>query len=300
MHPVFSVIIVTFKRVDHLIKAIDSVLNQTLTQYECLIFNDFPQDNENVKKVVDGLNDKRFSFIASHSSKGANHWRNTGVKMAKGDYIAFLDDDDQWFPEKLAEHHIAHKSDKAFLVYSDYIKIWPEANYPDVPKQNATISKNINGDMANGNFSISTTSSVSLLNQIHWELFDESLESFQDWDAWFNLTMVHPDAKFHHIKRPLVCYADHGNNKVSKNHERRWKALQQLKIKYQKKKVDISGFLLKEKLNLLLMELKSKNLSKLFMVPKLSAMLVANPLFFRYSYTYRRIGRFIFKDEDRL
>lgn len=298
--PVFSVIIVTFKRIDLLTKAIESVLKQTLPNYECLVFNDFPGDNAAIEKEIACLNDERFRFIPSQSSQGANHWRNAGIKMAAGEYIAFLDDDDHWFPEKLAEHYRAHQNHDAFLVYSDYIKTWFESDLPDVYKENARIGENINRQMANGTFSISTTSSVSLLNKIEWQVFDESLMSFQDWDAWFNLTIVQPNAIFHHIKKPLIYYTHHEINKVTKNYRRRLNALQQVKAKYEKKKIDVSGFFFKEKLNLLLAEVKKSKASKFSSILRLSTMLITHPSLFGYHYTYRRIGRFLFKDEDRL
>lgn len=298
--PVFSIIIVTFKRIDHLLKAIESVLNQTLTHYECLIFNDFPEDNEKIEKLVAGLCDDRFSFIASHSSQGANHWRNAGIEMANGQYIAFLDDDDHWFPEKLTEHYHTHRNHDAFVVYSDYIKIWPNSGQPHVYKENAHLSPNIRKDMADGVFSISTTSSVSLLNDIDWQVFDESLLSFQDWDAWFNLTMVRPDAKFCHIKKPLIYYTHHENNKATKNYERRLNSLGQVKEKYEMSGIDVSGFFFKEMLNLLLIKLKRDKTSKFLSLTQVLALLVTNPRLFVYPYTYRRIGRFLFRNEGRL
>ena len=299
-HPVFSVVIVTFKRVDFLIKAIESVLKQTLTNYECLVFNDFPEDNAAIEKEIARLSDERFRFIPSQSSRGANHWRNAGIKMAKGEYIAFLDDDDHWFPEKLTEHYQAHQNHDAFLVYSDYIKTWSESDLPDVYKENARIGENIKREMANGIFSISTTSSVSLLNKIDWQVFDESLMSFQDWDAWLNLTIVQPNAKFHHIKKPLIYYTHHESNKVTKNYRRRLNALDQVKAKYGEKEIDVSGFFFKEKLNLLLAELKKSKVSTFSSISRLATILITHPGLFGYPYTYRRIGRFLFKDEDRL
>jgi glycosyltransferase involved in cell wall biosynthesis len=300
MHPTFTVIIVTFKRINHLKKAIASVMCQSLNHYECLIFNDYPQDNKEIAKMVMELKDDRFRFIPSECSKGANHWRNAGVQIAKGEYIAFLDDDDHWFPDKLAEHFLAHTRQEAFLVYSNYIKRWSDTNYPDVVKLNSQMTENVHLAMRNGEFSISTTSSVSLKNQIDWQLFDESLLSFQDWDAWFNLTIVKPNATFYRIDRPLLGFTQHGIDRVSQNYKRRFNALKQIKAKYKNKGVSIRGFLYKEKLNILLMRMRMEKIPKLLAYLELSAWLVWNPLSFQYGYTYKRIGRFLFRDEGKL
>lgn len=296
MQPLCTVVIVTYRRRHHLKMAIKSVMDQTLTAYECLIFNDYPDDNKDIKILVDSLEDHRFRYISSNSSKGANYWRNKGIDLAQGKFIAFLDDDDQWMPTKLEEHWKAHHDHEAFLVYSDYIRVVPELGDKKSVKENAPLRTNVKKDIADGVFSISTTSSVSLVNKIDTKLFDEKLSSFQDWDAWFNLVLINPAAKIFHIKKPLIYYFAHNDqNKVTKDTKKRLHALFQLKKKYDALGIDISGFFHKQKLDIVLMQLAYGNLSKALLLIKLVGVLMGNPLFFRYAYTYRRIGRFLFK-----
>src|SRR5258705_10332336 len=97
--PKVSVIIPTYNRAECLRSAITNVLNQTFQDFEIVVVDDSSQDH--TREVVNSLDDKRIKYIRHERNKGVAAARNTGVSNAKGDYIAFLDDDDEWFPEKL-------------------------------------------------------------------------------------------------------------------------------------------------------------------------------------------------------
>lgn len=80
-------------------RAISSVLAQTFQDFEILVVSDGSTDN--TEEVVNSFNDPRIYFIRHEEPKGASAARNTGMRECKGKYIAFLDDDDQWTPNKL-------------------------------------------------------------------------------------------------------------------------------------------------------------------------------------------------------
>ncbi|GAA0455700.1 glycosyltransferase [Halococcus dombrowskii] len=94
-----SVIIPTYNRSDLLPRAIDSVLKQTVDDFELIIVDDCSEDN--TSEVVKRYNDKKIKFISHSKNQGGSAARNTGIKHADGDYIAFLDSDDEWMPRKL-------------------------------------------------------------------------------------------------------------------------------------------------------------------------------------------------------
>lgn len=102
--PLVSVIIPTYKRSEFLLRAIDSVLNQTYKNIEIIVVDDNDGENEFRKSteelITNGYKDKGIVYIKHESNKGLPSARNTGIKAAKGYYIAFLDDDDEWLPEK--------------------------------------------------------------------------------------------------------------------------------------------------------------------------------------------------------
>lgn len=100
-----SVIITTYKRPLNILKrAIDSVCAQTYRDIEILIINDNPDENaiSEIKRLINKYKQSRdIKYIDYGINKGANYARNVGIANAKGKYIAFLDDDDEWLPTKI-------------------------------------------------------------------------------------------------------------------------------------------------------------------------------------------------------
>ena len=99
-----SVVIPTYKRADLLAKAIDSVLGQTYKNIELLVVNDNIRDDEYSKrlyKIIDSYTDERLRLIEQEKHINGAAARNAGIRVAKGEYIAFQDDDDYWELEKI-------------------------------------------------------------------------------------------------------------------------------------------------------------------------------------------------------
>ena len=98
--PLISVIIPTYNRSLLIIEAINSVIAQTYTNWELLIVDDGSTDGtvEAVRKIIDD----RISIITLPHTGNISNVRNAGVKQSKGEWLAFLDSDDLWLPEKLA------------------------------------------------------------------------------------------------------------------------------------------------------------------------------------------------------
>jgi glycosyltransferase involved in cell wall biosynthesis len=94
----FSVIIPAFNRADCILPTLKSVQGQTCRDFECLVVDDGSSDD--LKAVVESLNDDRFRYLY-RVNRGANAARNRGIDEAVGDYVAFLDSDDLWLPNKL-------------------------------------------------------------------------------------------------------------------------------------------------------------------------------------------------------
>ena len=97
--PRVSVIIPTYNRADLLPRAVNSVLSQTFTDHEIIIVDDCSSDN--TQEMIATLPDPRINPIRHDQNRGQSATINTGIANARGEYIAFLDDDDEWLPAKL-------------------------------------------------------------------------------------------------------------------------------------------------------------------------------------------------------
>ncbi|MDD2799760.1 MAG: glycosyltransferase family A protein [Bacteroidales bacterium] len=95
----FSIIIPLYNKAHTIKRTLDSVLNQTFTNYEIIIINDGSTDNS-VSFIKSNFNDARIRII-EQENKGVSGARNRGISEAKNEYIAFLDGDDEWLPEYL-------------------------------------------------------------------------------------------------------------------------------------------------------------------------------------------------------
>lgn len=98
-NPVISVIIPFYNAASYIKEAVESVLNQDFAQVEVIAVDDGSTDNS--AEVVKAINDPRVSVV-HQANAGASVARNHGVKLAKGNYICFLDADDFWVPNKLS------------------------------------------------------------------------------------------------------------------------------------------------------------------------------------------------------
>jgi glycosyltransferase involved in cell wall biosynthesis len=94
-----SVIITTYRRPKLVLRAVTGALQQTLTNFEVIVVVDGPDPE--VEAVLSTVQDSRFRFVILPQNVRLAGARNAGVKEAKGDWVAFLDDDDEWMPNKL-------------------------------------------------------------------------------------------------------------------------------------------------------------------------------------------------------
>ena len=98
--PRVSVVMPTYHREDLLKRAIDSVLVQDFRDFELLVIDDGP--SEKTAALLAGIGDGRVHYLPQPRNMGVAAARNRGMREARGEYIAFLDDDDEWLPGKLS------------------------------------------------------------------------------------------------------------------------------------------------------------------------------------------------------
>lgn len=126
-----SVIIPTYKRPDYLVRAVDSVLNQTYKNVEVVVADDNSDGDEGrlaTEKVMARYSgDSRVIYCKHAVNKNGSAARNTGIKASHGAYIAFLDDDDEMLPERieLMVSRLEEMGAEYGACYSDFRKIMP-------------------------------------------------------------------------------------------------------------------------------------------------------------------------------
>lgn len=97
--PLVSVVIPTYNHAHFLGRALRSVLDQTYSKWEAIVIDNHSRDNTD--QVIQSFNDPRISTLKIHNNGIIAASRNAGIRAAKGEWIAFLDSDDLWYPQKL-------------------------------------------------------------------------------------------------------------------------------------------------------------------------------------------------------
>ena len=150
--PKVSVIIPTYNRAHLVGRAIRSVLNQTYQDFEIIVVDDGSTDN--TEEVVKSFNDPRIRYIRHEENKGAAAARNTGIKAAKGKFIAFQDSDDEWLPKKLEKQMEAfdNASPKVGVVYTGFWSIEGNVKRYSLNKEIVHKEGDIHSQILQGNF----------------------------------------------------------------------------------------------------------------------------------------------------
>jgi len=128
MDALISIITPTFNSEKYIEETIQSVLNQTYKNWELVIVDDASTDT--TSKIIKELQDKdsRIQFLQLGINSGAGIARNKGIEMAQGEFVAFLDADDLWKPEKLLKQLDFMNKNNALVCYSSYQLIDEKSN----------------------------------------------------------------------------------------------------------------------------------------------------------------------------
>lgn len=120
-----SVIMPSWNTGKFIAESIQSVIDQTYKNWELLIVDDCSTDNTD--EVVSSFNDKRIKYLKNETNLGAALTRNRALREAQGEWIAFLDSDDLWAPEKLEKMIKFMKENNYSFAYHEYEKIEEES-----------------------------------------------------------------------------------------------------------------------------------------------------------------------------
>lgn len=173
-----SVIIPVYNREEELKRAITSVIEQTIKDWELIIVDDFSE--KDIKSIVKSFSDKRIKYYRLDKKGNANVCRNIGIKNSIGEFIAMLDSDDEWIPEHLKMSLSAITELKVDGIFSSY-KVYDGEKY----RYNIIRSIRENESMINyildGN-SAATPTHFYKSNCAKEILWDEEFHRHQDYD----------------------------------------------------------------------------------------------------------------------
>jgi len=189
--PKITVVIATQNRRKSLDRAVQSVLCQSFLDWELYIVNDS-------SSIIESYNDNRIKIIINEDIKGPSGSRNTGIKYALGEYIAFLDDDDEWLPEKLITQYNLMAEEQSILSFTGK-NIFYKSTFQKYSFRNSYPW------MLNFYNYVGTTSSVMILKKLIQSAdgFDTSLTQLEDYDLFLRLKNK---GKFSGIDSSLINY----------------------------------------------------------------------------------------------
>lgn len=207
--PLVSIVLPTFNRAEMLRRALGSIVQQTLQNIEVIVVDDCSLDVNAVRLVIDGFSDQRITIIRHDSNKGGAAARNTGILACKGEYVAFLDDDDEWRRDKLEKQvDLFQKSQAGDLgvVYSGFTYVSKEgdAHLEIEPGSRGNVSVNMLSHCILG----SATPLIKRVILSQTGSFDETLPSCQDWDMWIRLSQ---QCSFDFVSGSLAYSFVHGD-----------------------------------------------------------------------------------------
>lgn len=198
-----SVVIPTYNRVSLLVKAIESVIKQTYPAFEILICDDGSTDNS--KELVLRFDSQIVKWIDCGKNGRPAIPRNIGIKQAKGDWVAFLDSDDEWLPNKL-EHQIKalEQSHNKFICTN----AWAHSESSKRLFFENTINREIGFDEL-VRYNTIICSSVLCEKETLFKAFlfpeEVELKALEDYVLWLKVAML---TNVQYISEPLVMYLD--------------------------------------------------------------------------------------------
>ena len=232
--PLITAVIPTRNRATLVSRAVETALNQTYRNLEVIVVIDGP--DQATVSALSQISDPRLRLMPLLSSVGGGKSRNIGIEAAKGDWIAFLDDDDEWAPEKVARQlELAQSLQAKQTIVACRVKAqtsrepytWPKR----LPEEEEAMSDYLFVRRAGGTgLCITTTLFVSreLLRQIP---FDDTLRRHQEWD-WLLRATKYPGTILAFAPDPLATWhLDDNRPRISNSNGTDWRYSKQWIVK---------------------------------------------------------------------
>ncbi len=212
----FSVIMPVYNVEEFVAEAIRSVLQQTFCDFELIIVNDCATDNS--LSICQQFNDPRIKLIQHEHNRGLAGARNTGIRHAQGQYLAFLDSDDSWHSDKLTKHFIhleSHPEVGLSFSRSAFMEAdGTPANCFQMPRFKAISADYLfcHNPVGNGSAPVVRAATMRDIRFIGEDIngqnefyFDESFRRSEDIECWLRIALT-TNWKIEGIRQPLTNY----------------------------------------------------------------------------------------------
>lgn len=199
-----SVVIPTYNREQFILRAIQTALHQTLPAFEIIVVDDASTDG--TETLIEKLKEPRIVYIKNKKNIGAADSRNVGIERVRGDYVAFLDSDDEWTSDKLEkqvyrlqgfdlrEHWLCYTQVRVVTDDSSFIKPSRDIHHGEHLSEYLFVSKQF----------ILTSSMLFPYQTIEALRFRSHLCLFQDADVCLRAQNLH--TKYCMVKEPLCTW----------------------------------------------------------------------------------------------
>jgi glycosyltransferase involved in cell wall biosynthesis len=208
MEPLVSVIIPTYNRADYLKLALKSVLEQTYKNIEVIVADDGSMDN--TAEVVADFNDPRVKYFYQRNTGLPAVTRNRGLREASGEYVAFLDSDDMWQPEKLEiqVEYLRNQPDYHLAYSNAWIIDETDARKGLIMDLELFKEGEIFKYLVKYNFipQLTVLMKRKVFDEIGFFNEDPTLRAVEDYEYWLRVALRH---KIGFVKEPLAMYRVH-------------------------------------------------------------------------------------------
>lgn len=235
-----SVVITSFKRERKYIEeAISSVKSQTYPSIEIIVVDDNGENREYSNELQDICAQYNVLYLKNHKNMGAQYSRNIGILKSNGSYVAFLDDDDVWMPEKIEKQLALFSDPEVGMVFCDGYSF--EDGNPDCKwefREASIFNIPISLRLELFNDYIGSTSQALIKKDCFAKvgLFDVDMPARQDYEMWLRICKYY---KVVGCPERLLMYRSHQGERISTN----WKkCLNSYKLVLEKHKKEYNGF----------------------------------------------------------
>src|SRR5574344_891326 len=227
--PKISVLMPVYNEKEEYLRiAIESILNQTYKDFELIIIND--GSTNNVEDVILSYNDTRIKYIKNEKNLKLVKTLNKGIDLARGEYIARMDSDDESLPERFEKQVEFLDEHKEIGLCGTYYEV-TNKGFDKFPTEDLDIKIALFNDCVIGHPTVMLRSELIKNNK-----YDENFEYTEDYALWCKIAS---QTKFVNIPEVLLNYRWHGNNTCAKKKNVQKKKQKLIKDLYRKNNPEI-------------------------------------------------------------